>query len=243
MTFVDWNNIPKVDEIDVEAVEGDIVEMVDGILFLLQTTNNYNNVVCKRVEPSTNNIIHSFYRYCLILNDIHQIEYIRVEGRKGRYSFLEKVFTREEIVREKDPHRDIFYANLSKCHKRLSLKCLEYEFYRDQKEYNQTKSKQAWDRMFHHIHFAVYTAMKARMRSLSRKGVIRDDLDDLVMDATVNIMERYTKPKGYEIKYLLTTADYAALGALHNPKQKFFDSQISLEAYNEYELGENKWEC
>lgn len=238
MTIDDWNNTPKTDEIDTIAVQGDIVELVDGILFLLQTTNNYNNVVCKRIAPNASNLIHSFYRYCLILNDIHQIEYIRVEGRKGRYSFLEKVFTREEVIREKDPHRDIFYANLSKAHKRLSLKCLEYEFYRDQKEWLSNRNKQAWDRMFHHIHFAVYTAMKARMRTLSRKGVVRDDLDDLVMDATANIMERYTKPKGYEIRYLLTTADYAALGALHNPKQKFWDSQISLEAYNEYELGE-----
>ena len=42
--------------------------------------------------------------------------------------------------------------------------------------------------------------------------------------------------------YLLTTADYAALYALHNPRQRFWDSMMSLDAWNRYEYNKEEKE-
>ena len=90
------------------------------------------------------------------------------------------------------------------------------------------------------VQFAVENAMKIRFGGLAKKGVVRNDLYDLTMIATLNIMSRYKKPKGYKIMYLLTTADYAALYALHNPRQRFWDSMMSLESWNRYEYNKEE---
>ena len=76
------------------------------------------------------------------------------------------------------------------------------------------------------------------------KGAVRpnmvEDVYDFTIGATLNIMSRYKKPQGYKIKYLLTTADYAALGILHNPRQKFWDSMVSYEALEDYDYCKEK---
>jgi hypothetical protein len=234
LSIKEWNDLKKPDNIDVMAEEGDIVEEIDGIMFLLQTRNGFNNVVAFRIKKSDKHIIWSLYSYCILLYDKYGIEYIRVEGDKGKYDFLKRFFSRKKIVKDKDiSERDVYYCNLKECLFKMKLKVREYEFYYTQNTFLNTDDvevkKECYQKMFMAVKFAVENAMKKRFGNLAKKGVVRNDFYDMVLDATMNIMNRYNKPKGYKIYYLLTTADYASLGALHNPKQKFQDSMISLD--------------
>ena len=246
MIIQDWNNLEKPDNVNVVAEPGDIVEEVNGILFLLQTRNDYNNIVAYRVEKSDKFIVWTLYEYCILLYDKYGIDFVRVEGDKGKYKFLERAFTTKEVRKDKqEKERDVYYCNLETCYETFKLKCQEYEFYYNQnlylKETDEKLKKKYFDKMFLLVKFAVETALKKRLGKLIRKGAVRpnmvEDVYDFTIGATINIMSRYKKPNGYRIKYLLTTADYAALGILHNPRQKFYDSQISLESWQNYEYG------
>lgn len=239
-----WNSIPKPDNVNVHAEEGDIVEEVNGVLFLLQVRNGYNNVVANRIKPDDHFIVWTLYEYCILLHDKYGIDFVRAEGDKGKYKFLERAFTTKEVRKDRqEKERDVYYVNLKAAREAFELKCQEYEFYYNQnlyiKETDEKLKKKYYDRMFLLVKFAVETALKKRLGKLIRKGAVRpnmvEDVYDFTIGATVNIMSRYKKPQGYRIKYLLTTADYAALGILHNPRQKFWDNQISLESWQNYE--------
>lgn len=240
-----WNDLTKPDNIDEAAQEGDILEKVNGVLFLLQTKNGYNNVIAYRVENSPKNIVWTLYEYCMLIHDKHNIKCVRIEGDKGKYAFLERAFTRNEVRRDRtEKTRDVYYCNLDNAYEKLSLKCKEYDFYYTQNLYikcsDEKLKKTYFDKLFFMVQFAVENAMKIRFGGLAKKGVVRNDLYDLTMVATLNIMSRYKKPKGYKIMYLLTTADYAALYALHNPRQRFWDSMMSLESWNRYEYNKEE---
>lgn len=242
MNIENWNNIKKPSNVDVTAEEGDIIESVDGVLFLLQTRNGYNNIVCLRTSPSDRHIVWTLLEYIKLLREKHDIKYVRVEGSKGKYSFLRRMFTKKQVIQDKGiTDRDVYYCNLEESYKTVCLKCREFDFYRIQNEYlketDPDKKKKCFDKMFFYVLDAVKAAVKTRLGKLARQGVFRNDEYDLVMNATMNIMERYTKPKGYRIKYLLACADYSALGVLHNARQAFWDKQISWESWQKYELG------
>lgn len=235
-----WNVLEKPENINVLAEEGDIVENIDGVMFLLQTRNGYNNVVAFRVNDSDKHIIWTLYSYCILLFEKHHIKYIRIEGDEEKYSFLKRHFSKKEVIKDREiTDRDVYYCNLEECLLKLKLKVSEYEFYYTQKKFlesdDEKVKKECYQKMFIAVKFAVENAMKKRFGSLARKGVVRHDFYDLVLDATLDIMSRYNKPKGYKISYLLTTADYASLGALHNPRMKFNDSMISLDSWVNYE--------
>lgn len=241
----EWNNIVKPNNVDVVAKQGDIVEKVNGVLFLLQTENEYNNVVAYRVEKNDKIIIWTLYEYCVKLFKDYGIEYIRVEGDKNKYNFIKNTFTKKEAVKDKkEKSRDVYYCNLKNSYQKMYLKCLEYDFYYNQNIFlttaNEKIKKESYEKMFIAVQFAVENAMKKRFGGLARKGVKRNDFYDMCMNATIDIMSRYKKPKGYKILYLLTTADYACLGALHNPRQKFMDSMLSLDSWTNYEYREEK---
>ena len=247
MTIQDWNNITKPANVSAAAEEGDIVEKVNGVLYLLQTRGGYNNVVAYRVEPNDKFIIWTLFEYCMLLHDKYDINFIRVEGDKGKYKFLERFFTRKVVRKDRtEKERDVYYCNLIEAYDIIKLKCQEYEFYYTQNLYiksdNEVLKKKYFDKMFFMVQFAVENALKIRLGKLVRKGATRpnssEDLYDFTISATANIMSRYKKPKGYRILFLLTTADYAALGILHNPRQKFWDKQMSLESWEQYEYGE-----
>lgn len=247
MTIEDWNKLDKPDNVNAVAEEGDIVEEVHGVLLLLQTRNGYNNVIALRVKPDNHFVIWTLFEYCMLLHDKYGIKFIRIEGDKGKYKFLERFFNRKCVVRDpSEKERDLYYWNLEASYETLELKCQEFEFYYTQNLYiksdNEALKKKYFDKMFFMVQRAVEAALKTRLGKLARKGLIRpnssEDLYDFTISATANIMSRYKKPKGYKILYLLTTADYAALGILHNPRQQFWDKQISLESWEQYEYGE-----
>ena len=116
------------------------------------------------------------------------------------------------------------------------LKEIENRFYVLQKQYyslkdNKDEQKKVWDQMFFILHNAILAAIKKCLI-----GVKRNDVEDLAMDATIQVMTRYKKHAYYEIKYLLTSARFAAIGILYNKKQMFYDSITSLEDWNRIQL-------
>lgn len=223
-----WNSLKKPDNVNVKAVKGDIVEKIDGVLFLLQTTMDYNNVVAYRVKPSDKFIIWTFYKYCILLHDKYNINYIRIEGNKGKYDFL-KSFTKKQIIKDDSiEDRDVYYCNLKAVYKTISLKEKELQFYYLQKMYKKTKNEIYYNKMF----FLVKDAVEASVKKKSKKHKINeDDLHDFVIDGTIKIMGRIKNKQDYTIKYLLTAAYYVALNELYNKKQKFWDKCLSYEEY------------
>lgn len=235
-----WNSLEKPENVSVAAEEGDIVEIVNGVAFLLQTADEYNNIVAYRVEKSDKNIVWTLLEFCKILYSKYHIEYVRVEGDVGKYRFLERLFTKKVVVRDKSiKERDVYYCNLNEAYKKLYLKCKEYDFYYTQHIYLTTTDeklkKACFDKMFLAVNFAVETALKKRWKKLASQGVVRDDFEDMLSTITLAVMERYKKPKGYYIGYLLTVAELAVFGILHSPKQRFEDSMLSFEAWQDYE--------
>lgn len=247
MNIEDWNKIKKPSNVDVKAEDGDIVEKVNGVLYLLQTNNGYNNIIAYRVEPSDKFIVWTLLEYCILIYEKYNIKYVRVEGDKGKYRFLERNFSRNIVRKDKnEKERDVYYCNLEKAYKVIKLRCQEYEFYYTQDLYLKStdtiQKKKYFDKMFFMVQFAVENALKKMFDRFERKGAIRpnasEDLYDFTISATTNIMSRYKRPEGYKILYLLTTANYAALGVLHNKRQQFWDKQISYEALERYEYVE-----
>lgn len=104
------------------------------------------------------------------------------------------------------------------------LKRLDQQFQDAQTNWKLTRNKTAWDSMFLFVNFAVENSIKKRL-----KGIKRSDYRDLAMDATIQIMNRYYKNPNYTIQYLPCIAQYAAVQALYNDKQKFQDGILSLD--------------
>ena len=90
MKIEEWNAIPKDEETQVIAVEGDICTTIDGVAFLIQRKNNWNNVVCIRVEPSKVSIVQTFEKFRLWVA-AQEIQFFRVEGISHTYKMLHLV--------------------------------------------------------------------------------------------------------------------------------------------------------
>ena len=235
--YVDKSN----KEINAEAKVGDIVIKHNGLLFLLQTKNGYNNVIIFRKDEDSTDTRLSILQIILTLYKDYNIFYIRVEGRNNRYNFFYRTF-KDYFVKDFDiKERDVFYINLKEAINSVIKKInkmKESDFYHQQNIYNKTKSKEAWDKMYFYINDAVESSIKKKLN-----GVKRKDVDDLVVDATLYIMKRYAKNPSYHIDYLLTAAHYASLYILYNKKQKMLDKELSLESYyTNYYLTNNEKE-
>lgn len=87
LTIDQWNMIPKDEETQVEAVEGDTALLINGVAFLIQRKNNWNNVVCIRLEPSKINIVQTFETFRAFCEK-NKIQYFRVEGISHTYRML-----------------------------------------------------------------------------------------------------------------------------------------------------------
>ena len=87
MKIEEWNAIPKDEETNVTAEEGDLCTLIDGVAFLIQRKNNWNNVVCIRLEPSKINIVRTFETFRAWCEK-QSIQYFRVEGISHTYKML-----------------------------------------------------------------------------------------------------------------------------------------------------------
>ena len=117
-----WNEIQKPSEIDVEAVDGDITEVIDNIIFLCQRTNNYNNICCLSLSnsPNCSGAVRAMFKFCIVLYEKYGVEFVRVEGNLKRYRFLEQLFSREEVIKDLTvQNRNVYYCNIKKANKRL----------------------------------------------------------------------------------------------------------------------------
>lgn len=122
MSIDEWNELDKPVECEEYAEEGDIIEIINNVIFLCQRTNNCNNIICFLQDPTDCNITHikDMFRFCIILWEKYGIEYVRVEGNSRRYKFLEKIFPPEIVIR--DPNildRNVYYCNINKANKKL----------------------------------------------------------------------------------------------------------------------------
>ena len=87
LTLEQWNMIPKDEETQVEAVEGDTALLINGVAFLIQRKNDWNNVVCIRLKPSKMNIVRTFETFRAWCES-QKIQYFRVEGISHTYKML-----------------------------------------------------------------------------------------------------------------------------------------------------------
>ena len=109
-----WNQyIKPTKEVDVEAVPGDLVVEIGGILYLIQRTNDTNNIVCFRTKKTGVTVEASFrmLRQYLLAKGI---VYIRVEGNTRRYGWLAKVDVCDgyNVLKEDRTDRNVFYIKL-----------------------------------------------------------------------------------------------------------------------------------
>lgn len=249
MTIEEWNNLDKPNECVEVAVEGDIVEQIHDLICLCQRTNNANNIIvfAKQKKNGNYNVSHirDMFLFCILLWYKYGIEYVRVEGSSDRYNFISKMFPPEIAIKDMDcPHRNVYYVNLRLATPTLVehanrnednvLKTDEYYFYYVQRMYNSStdpkEKKKYWDQMFYMMLRAITAAIKKKL-----VNVKRDDIDELALDATCQVMNRYLKPEGYEVQYLLACAHWSAIGVLYNGKQKFKDDCISYEEWESYQ--------
>ena len=83
-----WNSL-KLDEVtNTKAVDGDIVVLINGVVFLIQRKNDRNNIVCFRVRKSKKSILKTFGQFREFC-ELSGIQYILVKGNTHRYRMLE----------------------------------------------------------------------------------------------------------------------------------------------------------
>jgi len=83
-----WNSLPKNEDTDVIAIEGDVVCYISGIAFLIQRKNDFNNVVCWKVKTTKKDLVSIFSAFRAFCQK-NKIQYLRIEGHgKHHYKML-----------------------------------------------------------------------------------------------------------------------------------------------------------
>lgn len=122
-----WNRlVPNDEELQVRAVRGDNVFVSNGFLFLIQRTNDYNNIICFKLSKCSpvNNFREckgqTFMKAiidCYLFFKLNGIRYFRVEGNTKRYLFLEKFGKKTRLFNLiKDgsiTERNVFYGKIN----------------------------------------------------------------------------------------------------------------------------------
>lgn len=111
---------------------------------------------------------------------------------------------------------------------------LEAEFQNALASYKATKSKKDWDKMFLLVQNACNAFLGKKLRN-----VYRPDFDDIVMEATIKVMQtiknKLTK-ENFEVRRLINYVSLPAYFTLYNPKRAFEDKLINetdLVLYND----------
>ena len=103
-----WNNLDKPDECNEIAQQNDIVEYIDGVYFLCQRANNFNNIIClssSSSQYSSINHILAMFKFCV---------------NTKRYRFLEKIFPKDIVIKDESiTDRNVYYCNIEKAHEKL----------------------------------------------------------------------------------------------------------------------------
>lgn len=109
-----WNKLKKPQECESVAQSNDIVCVIEDVVFLCQRKKKCNNIICFNLtERESINHIKSMFKFALILKERYNIEYIRVEGNTKRYRFLEKIFEKNEVIKDITiSDRNVYYCRL-----------------------------------------------------------------------------------------------------------------------------------
>ena len=87
-----WNSLPKNEDTDVIAIEGDTVVYISGIAFLIQRQNDGNNVVCWKVKTTKKDLVSIFAAFRAFCQK-NKIQYLRIEGHgKHHYKMLNLLY-------------------------------------------------------------------------------------------------------------------------------------------------------
>lgn len=122
-----WNRLVPVDEeLQVRAVRGDNVFASNGFLFLIQRTNDFNNIICfslSKCSPVNNfrkckgQTFMKAVIECYLFFKMNGIRYFRVEGNTKRYFFLQKFGKKTRLFNlVKDGNiteRNVFYGKIN----------------------------------------------------------------------------------------------------------------------------------
>jgi len=122
-----WNRlVPNDKELQVRAVRGDNVFASNGFLFLIQRTNDYNNIICFKLSKCSpvNNFREckgqTFIKAvvdCYLFFRLNGIRYFRVEGNTKRYFFLQKFGKKTRLfnlVKDRSiMERNVFYGKIN----------------------------------------------------------------------------------------------------------------------------------
>lgn len=115
MTKEHWNKIEKPEECDCQAVEGDIVDYIDGLYCLCQCerddVKDCNNIVVFSKDDSDVRHIKAMFKFIIELYD-KGIRYIRVEGSKDRYKIMKKLFGNNMLLQVTPTLRDVYWCKL-----------------------------------------------------------------------------------------------------------------------------------
>lgn len=123
-----WNKLELDNETTAIALPGDIVEVIDGVAFLCQRTNNCNNIVAKCLDNTCSiKHIRAMFKFCIKLWEDYDIEYVRIEGTKKRYKFIEHMFSNDVVRRDGSiTERNVYFCNIRRASSKLK-QLINYE--------------------------------------------------------------------------------------------------------------------
>lgn len=102
----------------------------------------------------------------------------------------------------------------------------ELLFQEYQQHFREFNDKESSDICFN----LIYTCCK-NIALKKARGKVISDLSDTVMDATLDIFEKWRK--GTDINKLSSFCYFPLIGRLYDRKKRFVDREVSLEEYNE----------
>ena len=92
MKIEEWNALEKTADTECIAAPDDLCTVIDGVAFLIQRKNEWNNVICQRIDKTNKrSLIKTFNRFRIFCHK-NKIRYIRVAGgvedKSHAYSIL-----------------------------------------------------------------------------------------------------------------------------------------------------------
>lgn len=106
-----WDSLDKDSETETYVSnDNDLFFIIDGYIVILQTENDFNNVIIKKFKESSMPIPEVFKAIRDAFQEL-DIQYVRVEGNTKRYKSLKKLF-RNVVQDESIVNRNVFYIKV-----------------------------------------------------------------------------------------------------------------------------------
>jgi len=89
----------------------DLVFVIDGYCFVVQTFGGFNNVIFAKFQDSKMTLRQVFSEFARIIKE-KDILFLRIEGKGNRYRFLPKMFPKSSFLSETENGRTTFYIKV-----------------------------------------------------------------------------------------------------------------------------------